>query len=59
MLHDCGRYKSALAKIKRFLSTVDCTKYKVVPGENFNGDHIMRGSNLRFMYTDKVIPFDS
>ena len=59
VLHDCGRYKPALNKIKRFLSTVENTKYKVIPGENFNGDHLMRGSNITFMYTAKVIPFDS
>lgn len=56
-LHDCGRYKDALAKIILFLRTVDCTTYAIVPGENFNGDHIMRASNIKFMYTEKVLPF--
>ena len=57
VLHDCGRYKPALNKMKKFLRTVENTKYKVIPGENFNGDHLMRASNITFMYSAKVIPF--
>lgn len=55
--HDRGRYKAALTSIKVFRLLVEHTKYKVIAGENFNGDHIMRASNLEFVYTAKVIPF--
>ena len=54
--HDRGRYKAALTSIKVFRLLVEHTKYKVIAGENFNGDHIMRASNLEFVYTAKVIP---
>ena len=55
--HDRKRYAKALAKIRTFLSTVEHTSYKPVPGGNFNGEHIMRGSNAAFMYEAKIIPF--
>jgi hypothetical protein len=55
--HGRGRYKLALLDIKLFLYVVERTKYKAIPGENFSGDHNMRGSNIEFTYTNKLIPF--
>lgn len=56
--HDRGRYNLALLNVRLFLKTVERTKYKEIPGENFNGDHLMRGSNLEFMYAEKILPFE-
>jgi hypothetical protein len=56
--HERGRYARALEKITEFLSLVATTKYATLPGENFSGAHIMRASNIQFMYAQKVIPFE-
>ena len=56
--HDRGKYDVAALHIKLFLKAVGHTKYKEIPGENFNGDHLMRGSNLEFMYAEKILPFE-
>jgi hypothetical protein len=55
--HDHGKYKLALLNVKLFLHTVERARYQEIPGENFNGEHLMRGSNLEFMYAEKVVPF--
>jgi hypothetical protein len=55
--HEKRKYAFAAKRIKQFVATVEATPYKPLPGENFNGDHAMRGSNLQFMYAEKVIPF--
>ena len=56
--HNKGDYERALLKIRLFLRAVDHSSYKAIPGENFQGDHLMRGSNLEFMYAEKILPFD-
>ncbi len=56
--HDRGRYNLALLNVRLFLKTVERTTYREIPGENFNGDHLMRGSNLEFMYAEKILPFE-
>jgi hypothetical protein len=56
-LHDRGRYEAALVTIKLFLFSVENLKYTPIPGENYHGEHLMRGSNIQFMYEEKVIPF--
>ena len=56
--HDQGNYAQAALKIKAFLQAVQATGYSTIPGENFNGDHLMRGSNLEFMYAEKILPFE-
>jgi len=56
--HKRGHYRLALVKLKVFQFAVAHSDYKPIPGENFNGDHIMRASNIEFMYTKKIIPFD-
>jgi len=58
VLHNQGRYKAALLSLKLFLFAVDHARYAPIAGKNFNGDHLMRGSSIQFMYTDKVIPFE-
>jgi hypothetical protein len=55
--HDRGRYDAALTTIKLFLLTVENVAYTPIPGENYHGEHLMRGSNIQFMYEEKVIPF--
>jgi hypothetical protein len=55
--HNQGNYKGALTTIRSFLAKVSLTTYKVIPGENFNGDHLMRGSNIEFVYKAKLIPY--
>jgi hypothetical protein len=56
--HDRGKYKVAALPVQLFLKAVGHTKYQEIPGENFNGDHLMRGSNLEFMYAEKILPFE-
>ena len=56
--HDRGKYPLAALNIKLFLKLVEIARYREVPGENFNGEHLMRGSNLEFMYEAKILPFD-
>ena len=55
--HDRGQYDSALQSIRRFLKEVAASKYKPIPNVNPSGEHEMRGSNIEFMYTEKLIPF--
>jgi hypothetical protein len=56
--HDRGKYKVAALHVRLFLKAVGHTKYQEIAGENFNGDHLMRGSNLEFMYAEKILPFE-
>jgi len=58
-LHDGQRYESALRKIRIFQYLIDNrVTYSVVADENFSGEHDARASNIEFMYTDSVIPFN-
>ena len=51
-----GNPAGALTSIDRFLGLVNVATYG--PGSlNYNGDHLSRGSNLRFMLRVKVIPY--
>ena len=56
--HDRGKYNVAALHVQLFLKAVEHTKYQEIAGENFNGDHLMRGSNLEFMYAEKILPFE-
>jgi hypothetical protein len=56
--HDRGDYDDALKSIRSFLKEVALSKYRAESGKNPSGDHLMRGSNIEFMYTEKVIPFE-
>jgi len=47
--------EKALKEVKKFLKAVNKAKYSPT-GFNHNGEHIARGSNIRFMLTDKLIP---
>jgi hypothetical protein len=55
--HDRGNYKLAALNVKLFLKAVGLARYKAIAGRNFNGEHLMRGSNLEFMYGEKILPF--
>ena len=56
--HERGNYKLAALNIGLFLKAVEHARYKEVAGENFNGEHQMRGSNIEFIYEEKILPFD-
>ena len=56
-LHDRGKYEAALVAVRLLLLTAENIAYAPVPGENYNGEHVMRASNIQFMYEEKVIPF--
>lgn len=55
--HDRGQFGSALKSVNQFLKFVAMASYATLPGENYQGEHDMRGSNIVFMYEEKVIPF--
>ena len=54
--HDRAQYRLALLNVRLFLAAVEHANYALVPGKNFSGDHEMRGSNIAFMYTAKIVP---
>jgi hypothetical protein len=54
---DRGDPGDALESVNKFLKFVAAAKYTVVPGQNYNGEHVMRGSNIQFMLRVKVIPY--
>jgi len=56
--HDRGRYDQAAQQIEQFLRAVERTFYLEIPGENFMGEHLMRGSNIEFTYEQKILPFN-
>ena len=56
--HERRAYKVAALEIRLFLKAVEHVRYREVAGENFNGEHQMRGSNIEFMYEEKILPFD-
>jgi hypothetical protein len=56
-LHDKRRYRAALASLNLFIYAVEHARYAPIAGKNFNGDHLMRGSNIQFIYTGKLLPF--
>lgn len=54
--HGRGQYQAALDQMNLFVAEVETISYQIVVGENFGGEHLMRGGNIQFMYTDKLIP---
>ncbi len=54
---DQGNYSSSLGHVNKFLKFVNAANYTIVPDENFNGEHVMRGSNVAFMLRVKIIPY--
>ena len=56
--HDRGKHQLALLNVRLFLRAVERVRYRQIAGENFNGEHLMRGSNIEFMYAKKILPFD-
>ena len=55
--HNKRDYARALLKIQLFLRAVEHSDYQPVPGKNFEGEHLMRGSNIEFIYEEKILPF--
>jgi hypothetical protein len=51
-------YVRALLKIQLFLRAVEHSDYKLIAGKNFEGEHLMRGSNIEFIYAEKILPFN-
>lgn len=56
--HDKRDYERALLKIQLFLRGVEQSSYSTVSGQNFEGEHVMRGANIEFIYEEKILPFD-
>ena len=53
-----GDPAGALVHVNKFLTFVDVGNYRTVAsGFNYNGDHLMRGTNIQFMLRVKVIPY--
>jgi hypothetical protein len=55
-LHDRKKYQAALISVRLFLYLSNAVSYAVIPNENYNGEHQMRGSNIEFMYTSSILP---
>ena len=55
--HERGRFQAALQSIDLFLKFAGRAEYATIPDQNYEGEHLMRASNIRFMYEEKVIPF--
>ena len=54
---DHGNSAGALIQVKQFLKLVNAAKYTPIPGQNYNGEHLMRGTNIEFTLRVKVIPY--
>jgi len=52
-----GDASGALGHVNQFLKFVNAAKYTVIPGENYNGEHLMRGTNIEFTLRVKVVPY--
>jgi hypothetical protein len=52
-----GDASGALGHVNQFLKFVNAAKYTVIPDQNYNGEHVMRGTNIEFMLRVKVIPY--
>jgi hypothetical protein len=56
-LHERSYFNAALGTMNLFEAIADIISYDATPGENYNGDHLMRSDNIQFMYAEKIIPF--
>jgi hypothetical protein len=54
---DHGNSAGALNQVRQFLSLVNAARYTPIPGQNYNGEHLMRGTNIEFTLRVKVIPY--
>jgi hypothetical protein len=55
---DRGNYQRAYNAIRYFLWLVEnVVNYQIIPNENYNGEHLMRGSNIEFTLRVKVVPY--
>jgi hypothetical protein len=55
--HKQRDFARALLKIQLFLRGVEHSDYKPIAGKNFEGEHLMRGANIEFIYEEKILPF--
>ncbi len=53
---DRGNYSRALTYINSFISRVNSTTYATA-ATNWNGEHVMRSSNIEFMLRVKIVPY--
>lgn len=56
-LHDRGNYGAALRTITLFEYLASVINYNAIANENYSGEHQMRAGNIKFMYTDSILPF--
>ncbi len=56
---NAGDPAGALTSINQFINKVNSSTYYFPPSVtfNYNGDHLMRGENIRFMLRVKVVPY--
>lgn len=54
---DKGKYWSASRHIRNFNKFAGRAKYSIIDGENYEGEHIMRGTNLEFTMKTKILPY--
>lgn len=54
---DHGNSAGALIQVRQFLKLVNAARYTPIPGQNYNGEHLMRGTNIEFTLRVKVIPY--
>ncbi len=52
--HDHHRYNAARRTVRFIEFFAENLSYDDVPDENYRGEHLMRVSNIEFMYTDSV-----
>ncbi len=54
---DRGDPVGARLLVKQFLNLVNAVRYTPVASNNYNGEHLMRGTNIEFTLRVKVIPY--
>jgi len=54
---DAGLYSNALDLAQNFVKFNERAGYNNVPGENYQGEHLMRGTNIEFTLRVKVVPY--
>ncbi len=43
--------------VMQFLNLVNAARYTPVPANNFNGEHLMRGTNIEYTLRAKIMPY--
>lgn len=54
---DSGLYSNALDLVQNFVKFIGAARYRIVTDENYEGEHLMRGTNIEFTLRVKVVPY--